>query len=81
MILAIVIFVIYFFISTFGKKMAESSAITPLLGGWLATIITLPFGMLLMLRATQDKGIFNVDAFLQPITGFFRKLFSIKVKN
>ncbi len=81
MILAIVIFVIYFFISTFGKKMAESSAITPLLGGWLATIVTLPFGILLMLRATQDKGIFNVDAFLQPITGFFRKLFNIKVKN
>jgi len=78
MILAIIIFVIYFFISTLGKKMAEASAITPLLGGWLATIITLPFGLLLMRRATQDKGIFDVDLFLQPVVNFFKKLFNSK---
>jgi len=78
MILAIVIFVIYFFISTLGKKMAEASAITPMLGGWLATIITLPFGLLLMRSATKDKGIFNIDAFLQPVSSFFKKIFKRK---
>ena len=82
MILAIIIFVIYFFISTLGKKMAEASAITPIVGGWLATLITLPFGLLLMRRATQDKGIFSIDAFMQPILNFFKKTFSGKsVKN
>lgn len=78
MILAIIIFVIYYFISTFGKNMAHSSTITAALGGWLSTIILLPFGFLLMRRATQDKGIFNVDIFLQPVTKFFKKLFRIK---
>ena len=78
MILAIIIFVIYFFISTLGKKMAESSVITAMVGGWLATIITLPFGLLLMRRATQDKGIFSIDAFLQPILSFFKKTFGGK---
>jgi len=82
MILAIIIFVIYFFISTLGKKMAEASAITAIVGGWLATLITLPFGLLLMRRATQDKGIFSFDAFMQPILNFFKKTFSGKsVKN
>ena len=81
MILAIVIFVIYYFISTFGKNMAQSSSITAVLGGWLSTLILLPFGLFLMRRATQDKGIFNVDLFLQPITNFFRKLFRIKTTN
>lgn len=78
MILAIVIFVIYFFISTLGKKMAEASAITAVVGGWLATIITLPFGLLLMRRATQDKGIFDVDLFLRPVGNFFKKIFKNK---
>ncbi len=78
MIMAIVIFVIYFFISILGKNMAESNTITPFLGGWLATFILLPFGILLMIRATRDKGIFNVDAFLQPITSLFNKIFKFK---
>lgn len=78
MIMAIVIFVIYFFISILGKNMAESNSISPFLGGWLATFVLLPFGILLMIRATRDKGIFNIDAFLQPITSFFRKLTKFK---
>lgn len=77
MIMAIVIFVIYFFISTFGKNMAESNTISPFLGGWLASIVLLPFGILLMIRATKDKGIVNVDAFMQPVTKFINKLFKI----
>ena len=78
MILAIVIFVIYFFISILGKNMAESNTISPFLGGWLATFVLLPFGILLMIRATRDKGILNIDAFLQPITNFFTKIFKLK---
>ena len=78
MIMAIIIFVIYYFISTFGKNMAHSSTITAALGGWLSTLILLPFGFFLMKRATKDKGIFNLDLFLQPLTKFFRKLFNIK---
>ncbi len=82
MILAIIIFVIYFFISTLGKKMAEASAITAVFGGWMATIITLPFGLLLMRRATRDKGIFDIDLFLRPITNFFKGIFNTKrIKN
>ena len=53
--------------------MAHSSKITAMFGGWLATIITLPFGLLLIRRATRDKGIFNIDLFLQPITNFFKR--------
>lgn len=81
MILAITIFVIYFFISTLGKNMAHSSTLTPVLGGWLSTIVLLPLGLLLMKRATKDKGVFNVDLFLMPITNFFKKLFKIKDSN
>ena len=57
--------------------MAESNTISPFFGGWLASIVLLPFGVFLMIRATNDKGIFNVDAFIQPISNFFNKIFKI----
>ncbi len=81
MIMAIVVFVIYFFISTLGKNMAHSSTVTSALGGWLSTIVLFPLGLLLMRRATKDKGIFNIDLFLQPITRFFKKKTKTKESN
>ena len=81
MILAILIFVIYYFVSTLGRNMAHSSSLTAAFGGWLATMVLLPLGLLLMKRATQDKGIFNVDLFLQPITDFFTRIVRGKNKN
>jgi len=81
MIMAIIIFVIYFFMSTLGKNMAESNTISPFLGGWLASMVLLPFGILLMIRATKDKGIVNVDAFFQPIQNFFKKIFKIDINE
>ena len=80
MIMAIVIFIIYFFISTLGKNMAESNTVSPFVGGWLATFVLLPFGILLMIRATNDKGVVNVDAFLQPINKFINKIFNLGKK-
>ena len=81
MIMAIVIFVIYFFISTLGKNMAESNTVSPFIGGWLATFVLLPLGILLMIRATNDKGIFNVDAFLQPLTNLINRVFKLDKKQ
>lgn len=81
MIMAIVIFVVYFFISILGKNMAESNKVSPFIGGWLSTFILLPFGVILMIRATRDKGLFNIDAFLHPISSFFNKLFKMNNKK
>ena len=80
MIMAIVIFVIYFFISTLGKNMAESNTVSPFIGGWMATFVLLPLGVLLMIRATNDKGIFNVDTFLQPLVNVINKIFKLDKK-
>jgi lipopolysaccharide export system permease protein len=74
MIMAIIIFVIYFFISQFGKNLSEESAISALLGSWLSTIILLPFGVLLTLRAAKGMGIFNIDLFFENILKFFKKI-------
>lgn len=74
MVMAIVIFVVYFFISSFGRNLAEESAISAAMGGWLSTIILLPFGILLTRRAAKDKGIFNINNAIEPIKKIFKKL-------
>jgi len=74
MIMAILIFVIYFFISQFGKNLAEESAISSFLGSWLSTIILLPFGVLLTYRATKGMGIFNIDELFSNIKNLFKKI-------
>ena len=81
MILAIGVYVLYFFTNTFGKNLAEESSITALLGSWISAFLMIPVAILLTNRATKDKGIFNVDSFLQPITNFFKKLFGAKKKT
>ena len=73
MILAIAIYVIYFFGNTMGKNLAEESSISSLLGSWLSAMVMIPFGIFLTRRATKDKGIFNVDNILLPLKKIFQK--------
>jgi len=78
MILAICIYVIYFFINTFGRNLAEDSSISAIFGSWVSAMVMVPFGIFLTVRATKDKGIFNIDVFLQPITQLIKKISSKK---
>jgi lipopolysaccharide export system permease protein len=78
MILAIAIYVTYFFSNTFGKNLAEESSISAFWGAWIAALIMVPLGILLTRRATRDKGLFNIDIITQPILNFLQKLFSKK---
>jgi len=73
MIFAIIIFVIYFFITQLGKNLAEESAISAQIGSWLATLIMLPLGILLTRRATKGMGIFNIDSVFDKIKKLFQK--------
>mgnify|MGYP005990693663 CR=1 FL=1 len=81
MILAIAVYVIYFFSNTFGKNLAEESSITAFLGSWISAIIMVPVAILLTRRATKDKGLFNFDSFIQPLLTFFRKFIPRKSNN
>jgi len=81
MVLAIAIYVAYFFSNTFGKNLAEESSISAFLGSWVAAFIMVPLGILLTRRATKDKGFFNIDIITQPLVNFFQKLFSKKTAS
>jgi lipopolysaccharide export system permease protein len=80
MILAISVYVIYFFANTFGKNLAEESSISAFLGGWISAFIMIPLAILLTRRATRDKGLFNIDSIIQPIINIFKKFTSKKTQ-
>lgn len=73
MVLAIGLFLTYYFLDLFAKNYAEDGSIHPIIGSWLATVVMLPMGIFLTRRATADKGVFDTDSFLSGIGSIFRK--------
>uniref|UniRef100_UPI00404BA3AA LptF/LptG family permease n=2 Tax=Gelidibacter sp. TaxID=2018083 RepID=UPI00404BA3AA len=77
LVIAILLFLSYHFIGLFAKNSAENDTIHPILGTWLSTLIMLPLGIYLTRRATNDKGLFEFDSFLEPL----KKFLNLKPKN
>ena len=57
MVIAIVLFLTYYFIGVFAENYAKEGNINPIIGGWASTLIMLPLGVFLTKRATADKGL------------------------
>ncbi len=74
-VFAILIFIIFHFINTFGKKVAQQDEITPFLGCWMSSFVLTPFAILLTKRATDDKG-FSIN--FDWLTNFFNRIFPDK---
>lgn len=74
MIMAIIIYVAYHFINTFGKNIAEESKISAILGGWSGTLIMLPLAILFTISASKDMGFIKIDVILTPFKKLFNRL-------
>lgn len=75
MVFAVLIFITYHFINTFGKKLAQENGTTGFLGAWLSTLVLLPLAIIFTYKATRDRGISSVDNLFYPITNYLKKKF------
>ena len=73
MVIAILIFLTYHFISIFAKNSSEDSSLNPVFATWLAGIIMLPFSIYLTSRAAKDRALLDLDAILIPLKKYFVK--------
>ncbi|QCX00106.1 YjgP/YjgQ family permease [Aggregatimonas sangjinii] len=73
MVIAIILFLVYYFVGVFGENYAKESNIHPILGAWVSTLIMLPLGIFLTKRATADKGGVNFASFIGQIKGVFSR--------
>jgi lipopolysaccharide export system permease protein len=67
MILAICIYVIYFFANTFGRNLAEESSVTAIGGSWISTVVMVPFALLLTKRASKGMSLINISSINRAI--------------
>ncbi|WP_367769203.1 LptF/LptG family permease [Flavobacterium sp. WC2421] len=77
-IFAVLIFISFHFINTFGKRIAQENGMSPFMGAWMSSFILTPLAILLTYRATNDIGLINMDVILSPIQKIFKKLFPSK---
>ncbi|MGC6438139.1 MAG: LptF/LptG family permease [Flavobacteriaceae bacterium] len=73
LVIAILIFLTYHFISIFAKNSSEDNSLNPVFATWLAGIIMLPFSVYLTSRATKDRALMDMDAILIPLKKRFVK--------
>ncbi len=73
MVIAIVLFLTYYFIGVFAGNYAKEGNIHPAFGAWLSTLIMLPLGISLTRRATADRGLFGFGNIFDRIKSLFKK--------
>ena len=72
MVIAIILFLTYYFLGVFTYNYAKEGNISPFFGAWIPTLIMLPLGIFLTRRATADKGMVQFGSILD----FFKLLFT-----
>jgi lipopolysaccharide export system permease protein len=65
LIFAIVFFMIFYFLSNTGQKMAKEGSINPFLGMWLSTFVLVPIGIFLTYKAMKDSQLFNKEFYFR----------------
>ena len=81
-VFAVLIFIIFNFANTFGKKLAGQDAIHPFIGVAAGAIILTPFAILFTYRATNDMGLtIDLDWLINPIKNIFTKLTNNKQES
>ncbi len=73
MVVAIILFLVYYFLGVFAENYSYKGNIHPILGAWTPTLIMLPLGISLTKRATADKGLMAFGRIFDFITALFRK--------
>ncbi len=68
LIFAIVFFVLFHLLNTFGEKFAKEGVTSSFTGMWLSTMVLIPIGVFLTIKAMKDSQLFNREVYSR----FFR---------
>lgn len=76
-------FVIYFIMTSTGKKLAEQNAVEPWYGLWLATMLLLPIAIFILFKAKNDSRILSKEGIrhlIKNIKNGYQRVFKRKRK-
>ena len=72
-VISVAFFVIYYIISTSGEKMAKEGTWDSLTGMWISTMVLAPISVYLLIKATNDASLIDVDWFYNKYQWLKRK--------
>ncbi len=73
LVFSIVIFILYYVISTIGEKAAKQLTLTPFWGMWISTLILIPVGVFLTVKAANDSKLFDRDSYIRILNRVFKR--------
>ena len=76
MVFAVIFFVLFHLLNTFGEKFAKEHVTSPFFGMWLSTLVLIPVGFFLTLKAMKDSQLFNQEfyfRFLRNVKTFMKR--------
>lgn len=76
-VIAVIIFIVYYIIDTFGMKVGREGEMPVWLGMWLSTFVLAPLGVFFTIKSNNDSTVFNFDAYI----AMWRKLLGIRTKR
>ena len=77
LIFAIIFFVVFHLLNTFGEKFAKQGVTSTFTGMWLSTMVLIPVGIFLTMKAMKDSQLFNREVysrFFKNMGNFFTHL-------
>lgn len=79
LVFAVIFFVIFHLLNTFGEKFVKGSVLSPFAGMWMSTAVLIPIGFFLTYKAMKDSQLFNKEYYYRT----FRRLRTVvdKFKN
>lgn len=73
LVASILIFIFYYVLSTIGEKAVKQLTMSPMTGMWLSTVVLIPVGIFLTIKASNDSKLFDPSA--------WKKRFSSPLKS
>ena len=80
MVVSVIAFVLYYVLGEMGNMLSRSNTIPPWFGMWLSSMVFLPIGIFLTLKATSDAKILSAEEWRRKIFMFFSKIKNKNVK-
>ena len=67
LVFAVIFFVIFHLLNTFGEKFVKSGVLSPVVGMWLSSAILIPIGFFLTYKAMKDSQLFNQEYYYRSL--------------
>lgn len=67
LVFAVIFFVIFHLLNTFGEKFVKGGVLSPFTGMWLSTGVLIPIGIFLTYKAMKDSQLFNQEYYYRSL--------------